>query len=211
MNSFSVSYDPNKLIAAVTGVPADDLGEETIISGTTESGVTTKLIVTGPVELIKTSTSRSFSFKVDTSLEGTYQFRLVMTKKGFNERMFEYSGTRVVTEEDRIAALKKTAIKPDYKKLVSNSDGYNGRVFGYTGYLTDCREGDGDYLYTVALSKNGNTYKNLIYVSSPDMVPFATGDKVKVYATKVGDIVSISSGNSVTIPRFDLIVMEKSK
>lgn len=208
--SYSVSYDPTRIICGVTQIPPDNLEKETVIAGTTEAGVSTMLVVSGPVEIIKESSSRNFSFKVDTSLEGTYSFRLVMTRKGYNERIFEYSGTRAVTDEEKTAQMKKSAIKPEYSKLVKNSEGYDGRLFGYTGWITEIREGEEDLLYTIALAKNSKGYKNLIYVVTPLETAFSEGDKVKVYAEKNGDIVSIENGKSVSVPRFDLVLMEKA-
>ena len=212
VRTYTVSYDPNQLIARVTqGVP-DELDRETVIKGTTEGGVSAQLIVTGPIEYTKTTTSKSFSFTVDTSREGTYHFRLVLTKKGFNERSFEYSGIRSLNAAERRDQIRSEAIKPEYSRLVADSASYNGRIFGYTGYLTDYREGSGDYLYTIALSRTNGKYKQFIYVASENPVSFNAGDKVKVYATKTGEIVTINeNGNAEKIPLFDILFMESAQ
>lgn len=211
VQTYSVTYDPNRLIARVTQPAPDELTSETVIKGTCESGVTTQLIVTGPIQYTKSVTGKSFSFTVDTSAEGSYHFRLVMTRKGYNERSFEYDGTRSLTAAERRDQIRKQAIKPDYARLVQNSASYNGQIFGYTGYLTDCREGSGDYLYTVALTKSQNTYKQLLYIASENPVSFSIGDKVKVYATKTGDIITINdSGNTEYTPLFDILFMENA-
>lgn len=206
--TYSVSYDPQRLIASMNTVPGDILENKTVLKGSTESGVHVQLIVTGPVEIVKTSGGGNFSFTVDTSLEGDYKFRLVMTKKGYNERSFEYTGTRALTQEERNQQLKSSAIHPEYSKLVANSESYNGQIFVYTGYMIEYREGEGSYLYTVALSKSGSSYKNVIYVNSEVPLSCSVGQQVKIYATKTGDIVTVNGDKTVAVPKFDILFME---
>ncbi|MBO2516224.1 MAG: hypothetical protein CW338_02965 [Clostridiales bacterium] len=206
--TYSVSYDPHRIIATMSRVPGDILEGKTVIKGTSEGGVQVQLIVTGPVEYVKSTTNKNFSFTVDTSAEGDYTFRLVMSKKGFNERTFEYTGTRSLTAEERLRQLKSSAIHPEYSRLTANAESYNGQLFVYSGYLLECRQGDGSYLYTIALSKSGSSYKNVVYLNSEVPLSVSVGQQIRFYGTKTGDIVVANGDKTVSVPKFDLLFLE---
>ena len=85
---FSVSFQKGLLPVDLTAFPGETLSDTTKIIGSTISGAKTQVSVSGPVNYSKNTTSKNFSFSLDTSAEGTYTIIVSVTKKGLDARTF---------------------------------------------------------------------------------------------------------------------------
>ena len=207
--SFSVTYQKGILPVDVGVTPPSSLGDTTTVSGSTITGAKTQLAVSGPSNYNKTVTSKDFSFKVDTSAEGTYQFVLSVTKKGLEERVFTFTGTRTYSDAERVEKLKASAKKISYANLTKNEN--QGKLAVETGYLTGAELSINEWVVTVALTKSGSNYKDVIYLICQEEPPYAEGAKVKVYGTISGTYaVQTADGYIKNYPRLNASLMELS-
>ena len=119
-------------------VPETLTANETVISGTTDKGVTIQCIVsdggkTNFTKQIKTNGTGRFSFKVPTADEADYHFTLVFSKKGFDTNRITFDASRSLSEEDRRTAIQKSAVRPSYSNLMNKSEKYIHQASKYPG------------------------------------------------------------------------------
>lgn len=211
--AYTVTYQEGLLAVTLTHQPGTALGDETTVSGETLSGVTTQLVVSGPngYTYDKTSTSKTFNFNVDTSREGEYRFSLTLIKKGYTTRAFTYTSARTKTEAERSAYVRDNASSPEYSKLKSNLDAYNGDIVAFTGYIAQITETKsvGEWTLVVATEKNGESYDDLIYVIAASDPGVTQGQKVKMYGTVAGDFPVITE--NVSYPRCELLFFDSAE
>lgn len=199
---YSVTYQKGMLPVEVSVAPSDVLGDETVISGTSIDGAKIQLSISGPVTYSKTVTGNKFNFKVDTSAEGTYQFLLSVNKKGLQERVFSYTGVRSYSDGERADKIRSTAKKMTYDNLPKTEN--KGKTVVLTGYLTSSEKKINEWVVTLAMSKNANGYKEIVYLICQEEPAFAVGAEVKVYGTASGTFSEISEdGNIKSYPRVD--------
>ena len=205
---YSVTYQKGMLPVDLTVFPSNILSDSTTISGTTIRGAKTQLSVSGPVNFSKTSTSRQFKFKVDTSAPGTYQFILSVTKKGLVERVFTYTCERVYSDSEQAAKVRSAATKISSYSQLSKKIAV-GKGVTFTGYVASVNPSINEWVVTIAMSKSGSTYKNNVYVISKTEPNLAPDSKVRVYGTYT-DKYSVldSEGNVKTYPRVDAVYIE---
>ena len=204
---YSVTYQKGMLPVDITLSPAALLADETVISGSTIRGAKTQLSVSGPVNFSKTATSQTFKFKIDTSAPGTYQFILAVTKKGLVDRVFTYTAERKYTEEELAAKVRSSAKRVTYQQLSKSTS--EGKNVVFTGYVASINPSINEWVLTVAMSKNGDSYKNNVYVISKTDPNVAEGAQVQVYGTYTGKYsVLDAEGNVKTYPRVDATFVE---
>ena len=204
---FSVVYQPGILPIELTATPNATLSDKTIISGTTIAGAKAQIAVSGPVEYQKKTTGKAFSFTVDTSAEGEYTFILSVTKKGMEERLFTYHGTRAYTDSERLDHIRASAQKMTYANLSKPQN--KGVSVVLTGTILDIQENTGEYIVKFAMKKSGEIYKEILYAISADRPAFSAGDTVKMYGTADETYSRLSEGNTVeNYPRVIAVLFE---
>ena len=208
---FSVSYQPGVLPVELTATPNATLSDQTIVSGsTTISGVKTQIAVSGPINYSKTTTSKNFSFKLDTSAEGEYTIILSLSKKGLEQRVFTYQCTRTYTEDEYADKVKQSAKKIAYSAL-SKADN-KGKPVVITGYFADVQETGGEWIIKFAEKKSGETYKDFVYIISKQNPGFAVGDHVTVYGVASEIYSRLTEGNTVeNFPRVEGMIFESAE
>ena len=207
--TFSVTYQKGILPVDVTLSPGSSLGDTTTISGTTIAGAKVQLSISGPIVYSKTVSGESFSFKVDTSAEGTYHFVLSVTKKGLDDRVFTYSANRVYTASEREEKIKASAKKITYANLSKNEN--QGKTVVETGYLTGASLSINEWVVTMAMTKSGANYKDIVYLICQEEPAFAEGSLVKIYGTISGTYaVQTEDGYIKNFPRINASLMELS-
>ena len=121
---------------------------------------------------------------MDTSAEGTYNFVLTITKKGLQDRHFTYQGTRAYSDAERVEMIRSKAKKIAYANLSKNEN--IGKYAVETGYITSVTESINEWVVTLALVKNGENYKEIVYLICEEEPGFAVGTQVKVYGVANG-------------------------
>ena len=205
--TFSVTYQKGILPVDVTVSPGSSLGDSTTISGTTIAGAKIQLSISGPITYSKTVTGEAFSFKVDTSAEGTYQFVLSVTKKDLDSRVFTYTASRTYTDAEREEKIKASAKKITYANLSKNEN--QGKTVVETGYLTGASLSINEWVVTLAMTKSGTNYKDIVYLICQDEPAFSEGAFVKIYGTISGTYaVQTEDGYIKNYPRINVQLME---
>ena len=205
--TYTTAYQRNLLPVSFTNeVPAVLSGDSLTIAGTTASGAKTQIVVTGPTSYKKTKTGKTFSFKIDTSLAGTYQISILVSKKGLDTRSFTYTAVRTLSEAETMQKVRDTADKVTYKSLKSGLAKYAGQTFGYTGYVIESLETGGEWTVKFALTKSGTTYKDIVYVIAKADPGYAAGAKLKMYGTLSADpyIEVVEGSGTSEYPKFTL-------
>lgn len=211
--SYTVTYQEGLLSVSLLSQPGAALADETVVSGSTISGVDTQLVVNGPngYAYDKSTTNKSFSFTVDTSAEGEYQFFLTFNKSGYSTRTFTYTGNRAMSESERKEAIRNQASSPEYSSLKKNTASYEGDTVTYTGYIAQINETKsvGEWTLVLATEKNGEDYDDLIYVIAASDPQVSLGQKVKMYGKAAGDFPIVNENTSY--PRCELYFFESAE
>ena len=195
-------------------VPDMLTADETVISGTTDKGVTVQCIVTDGgktnfTKQIRTNGTGRFSFKVPTANEADYHFTLVFSKKGFDTRRYTYDVSRSLSEEERRESIKKSAIRPNYSALTDKSEKYLHQVMGYNLYVTDVQQSGDEWIIVAAMTRNGEKYKNIVYFTAVEDPGLEIGSRCLMYGEYVGSyIVQVDDGGE-QYPAFNLLFVVK--
>lgn len=205
---FSTTFQKGILAVQLDTAPGEYLGDETLISGSTEKGATTQVSVTGPIDFTKSVTSQDFSFRLDTSAEGKYTIILKVTKKGMNERLFTFSAIRTYTDTERTAKLKTEAKSYSYQNLSKAVN--KGRLVQLEGYVAEVSPKTGEWLVKFALSKSGENYKEICYVIFTEDPAVSPGDFGTLYGTAAQTYSVMTEGGSISMfPRIEGYFIEK--
>lgn len=210
--AYPVTYQSTLLAVNVTTeVPRVVTQNELVISGTAEPSASIQVLLNSePAINKKVTAAGKFKLEIETKEEGDYSLVIIFTKKGLAEQRITYSFTRRWTQDDMIAQLKSQAIKPAYSALIKNMETYDGRIMGYSAYLMSAAESGDDWILHMALKKKGDTYSNIIIVTSAEEPTFAVGERVMMYGTCAG--MSLSAGEAGTedaesYPCFELLLL----
>ena len=84
-----------------------------------------------------------------------------------------------------------------------------GKMVVETGYLTGTSLSINEWVATLALTKSGSNYKDIVYLICQQEVDFAEGAKIKVYGTISGTYaVQTEDGYIKNYPRIDVSLIE---
>lgn len=207
----AVTYYKDLLtISLSSDLPTTLNGNEIVISGVTMAKTQVQCIVDGRYQKsMTTGSSGAFSFTVDTSEEGEYNFTLVFEKKGYASRRFRSTATRTFTDADRREMIRTTAVSPAYKTLTSKLSGYKGDYMVYTLHIQSVEQTPSGYLAFAGMSKSkSGKVSNLVVIRSTDAPEFLAGEKVKLYLRCIDSYEYISDEGTQDLPYFDLQWME---
>ena len=201
-------------------VMAEDVPEklttnEFVVSGTTSKGVDIQCIVTNTAapdhpfdSSARTNGTGKFKFKVPTAAEGTYEFTLVFTKKGYNTKRLTYTAVRTYTEQEKQAKSTTKAIHPGYAALNKKLESYIGQTMVYKAYIVDVQQNGGDWIITAALKKNKKGYSDfLVFDATRDPV-LMPDSQVKIYGICIGSYPVQSEEGDTSYPRFEYLYAE---
>ena len=196
--------------------PVPDMlsSDETVISGTTDKGVTVQCIVTDGgktnfTKQIKTNGTGRFTFKVPTAEEANYHFTLVFSKKGFETKRFTYDVSRSLSEEERRESIRKSAIRPNYNALMDKSEKYLHQVMGYNLYVTDVQQSGDEWIIVAAMVRSGSQYKNIVYFTASEYPKLEIGSRCLIYGEYVGSYVVQVEDGGEQFPGFNLLFVVK--
>ncbi len=195
-------------------VPETLTSNETVISGTTDKGVTVQCIVTDGgktnfTKQIKTNGTGRFTFKVPTADEANYHFTLVFSKKGFDTKRLTYDASRSLSEEDRRTAIQKSAVRPSYSNLMNKSEKYIHQAMGYNLYVTDVQQSGEEWIIQAAMVRSGTQYKNVVYFNADEDPGLEIGSRYLMYGDYIGSYVVQTDDGAEQFPGFDLLFVIK--
>lgn len=187
-------------------LPETLTGDSITISGTTMKQTQVQCVIDGRYQkLITTNNSGKFSFKIDTSAEGTYDIALTFQKKGYTTRRFTSTATRALTEADKQEDIRAQADKPAYSTLTRLLDGYNGRYMVYTLFIDHVEQAGEEWLTFAAMRKtNAGGLRDEIVVVSQTQPTWQAGDQVRMYLQCTGGY-NIEGDTTTRLPMFDYL------
>ncbi len=195
-----------------TAVPEVFASDQFVLSGTTDKQTTIQCIVTGSLTMdkqVRTNNSGAFSFKLDTSMEGDYTVTLTFQKKGYDERRYRWTARRVMSEEERIARIKASAIKPAYANLTAKLKNYVGRVMTYPLYVAQVTQTNDEWVVFMAMQTTKSGYKNYVVVTSDHDPGFEVGSQYRIYGRLLGNYEILDENQGTTYyPCFELLFVE---
>jgi len=208
--SYSITYQEGLLPAVITAPPPDLFPQDSFtLMGKTESGVDVTLSVNGVTSQKRTGRDGEFSFKIHTANEGGYSINLSLTKKGFNERVFSYNASRLISQESRDEALRQTAVSPAYIEMAANPEGYDGQLLTYTGYLVSKEDASGEWILRIALDKTDSGFAQEMIVTAEGDPGHAVDSRVRVYGYLVGrNIGQTAAGEEEILPKLQLALLD---
>lgn len=208
---YAITYRKGLMSVSMSSVPPEELTDDSYrIAGTAEKGAQVQLHVNNISATKKVGANGTFSFNADTSKEGDYEFRLVFSKKGYENRIFTYKGSRTLTEDERLSRIKDAASSPEYAKLKKNIDRYDGDMLTYEGTLISSEEKAGEWVMTLALKQTGDTYSNYLILSSENDPGYALNTTVRVYGVLVGtNTLMNEEKQEMEVPKLQVKLLEE--
>jgi len=196
--AYPVTYSRTLLAINIqTDIPEEVTSDSLTIEGTAEPKAEIQVFVNDELFTTKTVSSEGkFSIKLDTSDEGTYDVVLAFSKKDLADRRINLSFSRNWSTDDMIDRIKSDAVSPNYATLVDNIARYDSRTISYKCYLVSVTQSGDDWIYTMALTKSGDTYSKFILVVASEEPKYDIGTRLMMYGTSVG--MSVSTGSEQT-------------
>jgi hypothetical protein len=207
---YAVTYRKGLINVAINNSPPEKLEADSYtISGTAEKGVSVSLSVNGELSTKRIGAGGKFSFKIDTKNEGKYDIILKFSKENYEDRSFTYNCERTLSDEERVSRIKSSAKSPAYSTLMRNIDNNDGKMLRYEGYIISSEEKAGEWILKFATAKTGETYKNLIILSSDKQVGYPLNTKLTAYGVLVGTSSMLNENNQeVECPKLQLMHIE---
>lgn len=209
--AYPVTYQRTLLTVNFQNRPSETVMEDELkISGTGEPGAGIQVFINGDVAMTKrVNANGKFSIPLDLKEEGQYEIILVFSKKGLADRRFTFNVNRKWGEKDMLAHLRKQAIKPAYKQLITKMQGYEGRIMGYRAYIVDISQSGDEYIVRMALSRKNKVYSDIILVTTSEQPSFQVDQRVMMYGTCSGMSLSTSEEQGQadeSYPCFELLL-----
>ncbi len=184
-------------------------GDFLVISGKTVKQTTVQCLVDGRYDKqVRTNNSGKFSFKLDTSMPGSYNITVVFSKKNYATRRFTCKATRAVSDEETRKRALDTAIKPAYSILAdkAKAEKYLGKVMTYNMYVVSVEHVGSQWLVFMAQRMSDDAYADLVVVTAEEEPDFETGSQHRMYGTLAGTyLVQDSLNGDRYYPCFDLV------
>lgn len=208
--SYNIHYQQGLLAAQISSAPPMELQGDTftLAGSTTESGVKAVLTVNGKQTSANVGRSGQFSFEVDTRAEGAYDIRLVLSKKGLQDRVFQYNAQKALSEQAREAQLLAAALQPGYAELMASPNTFDGKLLRFEGTLIDKQNLTDTWVLRLALNKTDAGFSDLLVLTSERDPGLPVNTKVRVYGTMDGmNIGQDAQGAEEVLPKLILSLM----
>jgi hypothetical protein len=205
--SYNIRYQQGLLPAQIISAPGMELAADvfTLAGQTTESGVRATLYVNGLRSSMNVPKNGSFSFEIDTSAEGSYDIRLVLSKKGLQDRVFQYTAARLLSPQAREELLRRNALSPTYQELIANPDSYDDKMLRLEGTLVEKSNSSDTWVLHLALSKTENGFSDIVVLTADRDPGLAINAKACAYGKMSGMyLTQDEQGNEIKLPQINL-------
>ena len=217
MESASVTgrtvFSAKTLPVSLAGIPENGVvtSDTVKITGTTLAGVQFQLITPYGLTKKRAGNDGTFSFELTTADEGEYSYTLICDKDGYNQRRIAFTLTRVTTQAQEREKVKATAVKISYKNLQSCRDADQGQLMVLYGPVTRVSAAGDVHYVRMQFNKDaqGTWFNPVVIVAQEDM-GVRVGDMMTVVVKVAGVFEEQdSAGNSIAVPRFELVFVDK--
>jgi hypothetical protein len=211
--AYNIRYQEGLLPVQITAAPPSELNaDEFLLAGVTDqTGVQASLSVNGVETNAKPDRSGRFSFTIDTSREGAYDIRLNLTKRGLQDRSFQYQSYRYLTQQAQEEALKQSAVSPSYAELFTAVDTQEGKTLTYQGNIIAKENKDGEWITRLALKKTDSGFEDVLILVSDADPGYSVDTPVTVYGQFIGlNIGQDASGAEERLPKLQLSLITGS-
>ena len=217
MESASVTgqtaYSAKTLPVSLEGIPEDGIvtSDTVKITGTTLAGVQFQLITPYGMTKKRAGNDGTFSFELTTEEEGEYSYTLICDKDGYDQRRVAFTLTRVTTDAQAREKLKATAEKISYANLQKCRDADQGKLMVLYGPVTRVSAaGDVHYVRMMFNKDAQSTWFNPVVIVANEDMGVREGDMLTVAVTVAGVFEEQDdAGNSIAVPRFELVFVDK--
>ena len=216
--AYPVTYQRTLLAVNIqTDIPETVSSDSLTITGTAEPKAEIQVFVNDErIETRNVSSDGRFTIELDTSEEGTYEVVLAFSKQDLADRRINITFSRSWSAEDMIKRIKDDAVSPSRTLIRSPqiSTAMTAVPINYRCYLVSVTQSGDDWIYKMALSKNGDTYSKFILVIAGEEPKYNIGDRLMMYGTSVGMSVADTGGTvdgeettSESYPCFELLLL----
>ena len=213
--SGTVAYSAKTLPVSLVGAQEDGAtvvtSDTVTISGQTLAGVQMQLV--SPKGLTKKSAGNdgSFSFELTTKEAGEYDYTLILSKSGYDQRRVRFTLVRQLTDTQEHEAVKKSADAISYKNLQKNLEENLGKTLVIYGPVTEISgAGSNVYLRMQYNKKSDGTWYNPVVVVADADTGIREGDMATLAVTVAGVFEEQDEqGNPVMIPHLELLFVDK--
>ena len=212
--SYNIRYQEGLLPVEISAAPPSELTmDEFVLAGVTnETGVSASLSVNGVESTAKPDRNGRFSFTIDSSREGAYDIRLTLSKRGLQDRSFQYNSYRYLTPEAQEEALRQGAVSLAYVDLFTAADAQDGQTLTYQGYIIAKESRDGEWVTRMALKKTDSGFEDILILVSDTDPGFSIDTPVTIYGQFVGlNISQDANGAEERIPKLQLNLITGSE
>ncbi len=205
--SYNIQYKEGLLPVTITSAPpASFQGNLFVLTGvTSEAGVKATLTVNGNKTEKNVARNKEFSFELDTTKEGAYDIRLVLSKRNLEDRVFTYTMTREVSQQAREEAAKAAALTPTYAQLISDPNAFDGKLLRFEGTLVEKENTTDSWVLRFALKKDGGVFSDFLIITSDREPTLAINQTATVYGVMTGmNISKDEQGQEISLPKLSL-------
>ena len=213
--SGTVAYSAKTLPVSLVGAQEDGMtvvtSDSVTISGQTLAGTQMQLV--SPKGLTKKSTGNdgSFSFELTTKEAGEYDYTLILSKSGYDQRRVRFTLVRQLTDSQEHEAVKKSAEAISYKNLQKNLEENLGKTLVIYGPVTEISAAGSNVYLRMQYNKKGDgTWYNPVVVVADADTGIREGDMATLAVTVAGVFEEQDEqGNPVMIPHLQLLFVDK--
>lgn len=209
--AFSAKTLPVSLSGVQDGGSAVVTEDTFTLSGQTLAGVQMQLVTPLGLTKKRAANDGTFSFDLMTKEEGEYDYTLICTLSGYNQRRIRFTLVRQLTDSQERAAIKKSAEALSYKKLQQDLPENSGKTLVITGPVTQISAaGESTYLRMMYNKNADGTWYNPVVVIASGETGVREGDMATLAVTVDGVYEEQDAqGNPVIVPRLTLIFVDK--
>lgn len=185
--------------------------DTTILKGETLAGTQLQLVTPFGLSKKRAGNDGSFKFELTTKDAGDYDYTLILDKNGYDQRRMRFTITREMTDQQEKSRIKDTAEAISYKNLQKDLSENRGKTMTIRGPVTQISSGGGTYYVRMHYNKDANgSWFNPVIITAKEDMNVKTGEMMTAVVTIAGVYEEQDSmGNTVIIPRLELIFVDK--
>lgn len=206
----TLSFSENTLPVSGLSETVIATGEKVTVSGRTLPGVSMQLVTPFGLTKKRSENDGSFSFELTTKEEGSYDYTLLLDKKGYTQRRIRFTVLRQMTDEEQRKAVRSTAVRIAYRQLTQDLPKNRGSILNLYGPIEELSEAAGIYYARMLFTKGTDGWMNPVIIVSDQPYGAKKGDMMQCTVEVEGVYEEQDAGGrDVTVPRLRLLFVDK--